>query len=258
MRTRDLLCLLIAAPVLLLSASAASAADAYDTVQAAGPQAVLEATDKRMVQANTQQWRFKMTVAPKTGDPKHMEFVVWQKDRTKRLVRFVAPGPVKGLSMLTRGKGIMYVYSPETDNVRRIATHAKRQSLLGSNLYFSDMSAADMSEEYTAVFAEDAADHRWLTLTKKADSDAAWDALRARVDKSKLLVDTIEYLDGKKVVRIQRRTQFETLGGHPTYRVVSMETVGDGLVTTLEMQEQHVGPELEDGMFKKRNLVRGQ
>lgn len=201
-----------------------------------------------------------MTVYPPSGEAKSLKFKVWQKDRTKRLVRFLEPGEVKGMSMLSRSASVMYVYSPQTDNVRRLAVSARRQTLLGSNLTYSDMASLDFATGYDATFDAETPETPkdvWLNLTRKADTKRAWEHLRVRLSKETLMVDRVEYLDGGKAVRTQDRTDFEMMGGVPTYRTVTMVDLGSKLKTVLHIEVQKIGGDIDDALFKKRNLIRG-
>lgn len=252
MMKRSLVSLLV-----LFALSESAAAAEFDTVLAKGPDALLSEADKRQYGHSTQHWTFRMTVAAPGAEARAVELEVWQKDRIKRLVRFTAPGDIKGMAMLTDGPDAMYVYSPQTDNVRRVAAHAERQTLLGSNFGYSDMAATDLSILYDAAAAESDATHQWLTLTKKGGTEAEWAKLRVRIDKSKVMIDRVEYLDGDKVVRTQERSGFEVIGNYGAYRKITMKTHANNLVTTMEMLSQEIGIALEDGLFKKRNLIRG-
>jgi len=246
----------LTALTLALLAPGVTAAD-FAGMKAKGADALLAECDRIMFDYPTQEWRLRMTVTAPGDEARSMVMEVWQKDKTKRLVRFVEPGPVKGLSMLTTGDATMYVYSPQTDNVRRVAAHARRQTLLGSNMDYDDMADAGLSARYTAKLAEETPTHQWLELTVKPGVEANWDKLRARVDKATTMVDQIEYLEGGKVKRVQTRSKFAVLEGVPTYQHVEMKSLGDGLTTTIEMLSQKIGHPLDDGLFSKKSLVRG-
>ena len=58
----------------------------------------------------------------------------------KRIVRFNAPGDIKGMGFLAEGRDTMYVYPPDMKKIRRMGTHIKAQSVLGSDLTNDDMS----------------------------------------------------------------------------------------------------------------------
>ncbi|TNF37013.1 MAG: outer membrane lipoprotein-sorting protein [Deltaproteobacteria bacterium] len=232
-------------------------ADAFSDAKGKGAQAMLAESDRLTNHYDSQQWKMRMTITPRGSESRVLEFRIWQREQKDRLVRFDAPGEVKGLSMLSNGADVMYVYSPQTDNVRRVASHAKRQTLLGSNLSYDDMGSIDLSDAYTATFGDETATHQWLVLEKKPDVDVGWQTLKVRIDKANLMADQIEYVEGGKTARVQTRTRFEVLDGVPTYRTIEMKTLDDGLVTKLEVLEQKIGEDLPKSMFKKKNLVRG-
>lgn len=241
------------------SAGAAHAATPdFDGIKAKGPQALLENSDKLVNDYPSQKWTLRMTVMAPGGAPRTLRFKVWQKGRGNRLVRFIEPGEVKGMSMLSQPDEVMYVYAPQTDNVRRLALSARRQTLLGSNWTYSDMSSLDLAPAYTATMAEADAGGLWLDLNLKAGVDRAWSHLRVHVAKATTMVDAIEYFDGAKKARTQERKAFEIMEGVPTYRSVVMSDVGTGLKTELYVEEQKIGEDIPDSFFQKRNLVRGQ
>jgi outer membrane lipoprotein-sorting protein len=161
------------------------------------------------------------------------------------------------MSMLSTGPKIMYVYSPQTDNVRRVASSAKRQTLLGSNLTYTDMQSAPLSELYDATFGPDDGAFAWLELTPKAGAEVAWTKLRVRVDKKTKMAQTLEYFDGAAKKRVEVRSKHESWDGTPTYRHIEMKTLDDGLITSLDVEKQTINGDVADSLFKKRNLVRG-
>lgn len=238
--------------------AAHAAAPDFDALKAKGPQAMLENSDKLTNDYPTQKWTMRMTVTAPGGAPRSLRFKVWQKGRGNRLVRFIEPGEVKGLSMLSQPGDIMYVYAPQTDNVRRLALSARRQTLLGSNFTYADMSSIDLAPDYDGTLGDTDANGIWIDLKLKAGVDRAWAHLRVHVGKATTMVDVIEYYEGAKKIRTQERKAFEVLEGVPTFRSVVMKDVGSGLTTELYVEEQKIGEAIENSFFEKRNLVRGQ
>ena len=248
------LSLAIAVGVVCLATQAPAAT--FETVKAQGAQALLAHGDKLHNNQPTQEWLFRMTMKSADGEARVVKFSVQQKHRVKRLVRFLE-GDAKGMSVLVTGSK-MYVYSPQTDNVRRVASHARRQTFMGSNMTFSDMSTIDFSATYDAVFDEETDAHQWLVLTAKPDASVDWSRLRLRVEKKNLSFSRIEYYDGAKLKRIQYREHFKMDGGVPTYQRVSFVDTATRYSTTMEMLSQKLGHSIPNSVFKKRNLVRGQ
>lgn len=243
--------------MMTLGATAHADAPSVDALKAKGGTALLEEIDRRTYEYPTQKWTFLTTIREKGGASRQAKFSVWQK-KDKRLVRFLEPGDVKGMSMLSPGGNDMYVYSPQTDNVRRIAASARRQTLLGSDMAYDDMASIKLAPLYDVALGDDTASSLWLVLTKKAASDVVWEKLRLRIDKKAALVDIIEYWDGGKKVREQTRKTFTQEGGAPTWKEITMTDIATGHNTTLEMLDQKVGEDIPDDVFSKRTLVRGQ
>lgn len=235
-------------------ASSASAAT-FDELKAKGAPAVLAHAAKVQASWKTAHFVFDMSVKAKTGAAKTISFEVFQKGTKARLVRFLAPGEVKGMSMLSKG-ATMYVYSPQTDNVRRISTSARRQTLLGSNMEYGDMETVPWDQVYDATFGKDEGGQVWLELKAKSGAKVSYPKLRALVDKAKLAVTKLEFYDGK-LKRVQTFSSYKKKGGHALFRKVVMKTIGNGLTTTLTMKSEKFGMALEASMFSKRSLVRG-
>src|SRR5262249_21998450 len=116
---------------------------------------------------------------------------------------------------------------------------------------------AGLGVRYTATFGDETATQQWLVLTARPGTEVNWPQLRARFDKTTMMVDQIEDLEDGKVKRVQTRSKYAGLDGGRTYQLVEMKTVADKLTTTVEMLEQHIGQPLDDAMFSKKALVRG-
>lgn len=250
--------LLVGSIALLLSHGVASAGTPdIDALKAQGAQALLEALDVRHNHYPTQKWVFQMTVTPRSGAARVMKFSVWQKG-VRRLVRFLEPGEVKGMAVLSKGGDNMWVYSSETGGkARLVASSARRQALLGSDITYDDMATIDLSTDYDAALGTETAEHLFLDLTAKPDHDVPWRSIRIRVSRATVMIDQLEYLEGGTVIKIQRRSDFVTLDNVPVYRTIEMETVATGHKTTLSILSQKIGEDIPNSVFTKRTLVRG-
>lgn len=251
MRTAVLLVLMLALP--------ARAVDKPDleALKKQGAQALLEALDKRHNDYPTQKWTFKMVLKSASGDTREMTFSTWQKNKTKRLTRFLEPGEVKGMSVLIAPGDAMYVYSPQTDNVRRVALSARRQTFMGSDLTFDDMSQVDFAVDYDATLDKEDGKALWLDLKRKAGREIQWEHLRLKVDKEWALIETIEYYDGGKHVKTQQRGNPAMDGKIPHYKLITVTDLASKHKTELHMLTQVIGDDIPDSVFSKRSLVRG-
>src|SRR5260370_353947 len=84
------------------------------------------------------------------GQPREYGFVTYQKVPNKRLVRFTAPGDIKGMGVLVENPEVMYVFLPGFQRVRRMGTHVKNQTFMGSDFSFEDMSQTTFGNTYDA------------------------------------------------------------------------------------------------------------
>jgi outer membrane lipoprotein-sorting protein len=243
--------------VLLASNAAAQDPPPWERIKAQGAQALLAHVDKRHNDHPSFKWIIVMTLKDRNGNTRSYKMSTWQKGRY-RLIRFLEPGEVKGMSVLVRGEK-MYVYSPQTDNVRRVAAHARKQTFMGSDLTYDDMGQVNFGADYDAAFDKETATHQWLSLTRKADSKMQFKKLRLRIPKVLQLIDFIEYYDGGAKVKTQERFQPNKSGGATveTYRKIVVTDLQSGHKTEMFVESQRVGDNIPNKAFKKRNLVRG-
>src|SRR5690606_1979546 len=64
-----------------------------------------------------------MELTDAAGKTEQRVMEMTEKDGDKRLLRFEAPGDIKGLGVLVKGMDTIYVYLPAFGKVRRIASH---------------------------------------------------------------------------------------------------------------------------------------
>ena len=255
---RTILCTVLALGLIATQPTEVTAgAGGWGALKAQGAQAVLAAADKTHNSFKTQVWVFRMTLKPAGGAASRtMKFKIWQKG-SRRLVRFLEPGDLKGMSVLMRSPTVMYVYSPQTDNVRRVASHARRQSFLGSDVSLSDMSTVDLSAQYNATFGRESGDSQWLTLRAKPGAKVDWSMLKVRVHKKTRSFSRIEYFHNGRRRKVQDRSRLKIMSGIPTYRRSVFIDMKSKHRTILDMLSQKTNTPLPSSLFKKRNLIRG-
>src|SRR4051794_3890350 len=60
---------------------------------------------------------------PGQSSGREYQFVTISRGNEKRIVRFLAPGDVKGMGMLVENRDTMYAFLPGFQRVRRLGTH---------------------------------------------------------------------------------------------------------------------------------------
>ena len=268
---RTSLTTLLPALLLLLATSAVQALEKphpsvhppkYDEVlKAGGPQALVEVMDRIHFGWKTMIVDSTLSVhEPGEAKGREAHVLMWQ-DGGKRLIRIVGPPEVKGLGVLIKGD-TTYVYVPEFDKVRRIATHAKKQTLLGSDFSYEDMSMGALSPDYDATLEKETAEQVILSLTKKSGSEVVYPKLRLFMDKKTCQMMKQEYFDADgRLLRTQIREGMTTFD-HPEYGVQHIVKLIDHTNhdhwTQLTMSKFIADEEIPARFFSKRTLVRGE
>src|SRR5262245_53271428 len=83
---------------------------------------VLGKVDAAMNSFSDGTFESKLLIKEPNGQAREYAFVTYQKVPDKRLVRFSAPGDVKGMGVLVENKDVMYVFLPGFQKVRRVGT----------------------------------------------------------------------------------------------------------------------------------------
>src|SRR5262245_49910667 len=183
------LCLLVAMPTVVFAADPS------------GPE-ILNKVDDGLNAFKDGIWESKLLVhTPGTTQTREYGFTTYQKVPDKRLVRFSSPGDVKGMGVLVENAATMYVFLPGFQRVRRMGTHVKNQTFMGSDFAFEDMSQTTYGASYEAklVGADDA--NHILELSIKSGIETEFPKVKVWVDKKIFQPTKLEFYDaaGKKL-----------------------------------------------------------
>ncbi len=85
------------------------------------------------------------------GDKRLLKIKSWSVNTgDKQLAVYTYPKRVKGVKILMLNDGDdIWSYSPRTRRIRHLASHAKKQKVMGSDFTYEDMGGGKMSEKYT-------------------------------------------------------------------------------------------------------------
>jgi outer membrane lipoprotein-sorting protein len=234
------------------------------TVALADPkgQEILGKVDKMMNNFNDGVFESKLLVKTPDGSSREYGFTTFQKAPDKRLVRFTSPGDVKGMGVLVENAETMYVFLPGFQRVRRMGTHIKNQTFMGSDFGFEDMSQTAYSPTFDPkVVAEDDKTVT-LELNAKSGKDLEFPKLRMTVDKSMNVPLKVEYMDaGGKKMKTQVRDGYKKYEGreyYPPGRVVMTDHRRNDHTSEIVFSSSKVDTGLHDDLFTQRSLIRGQ
>jgi len=158
-------------------------------VQALTGDEILENIDKNMVVDQALSVT-KMIVHGRSGT-RTIRSRVWQKGKDKSFVEYLSPAREKGKKMLKLGDKL-WNYTPEpNDRIITIAGHLLRQSVMGSDLSYEDITENDKLRELYAAAIEGNEEFSGrkcvvINLTAK-EKDVAYHSRKVWVDKERWL-----------------------------------------------------------------------
>jgi outer membrane lipoprotein-sorting protein len=206
----------------------------------------------------------KMTIVTTSGKKRTFLSESWSMNKgEKNLVRYLEPRRIKdqAILMLNNADDI-WSYFPRTQRVRKLASHAKKQKMQGSDFSYEDMGSGDaFIDDYTPKKLKEekmAGESCFkLELTRKADSDRSYSRLIMWVVKENFYPIAIDYYDeenAKRKVKRLKQSDIRVIDGFPTAMKAVMYNENDNTTTELEMLEIKYNIELDDNMFTERSL----
>lgn len=201
----------------------------------------------------------KQTIITSGGSKRTMEVISYSKNKNeKQLMIYEAPKRVKGdkILMLNEGDDIWF-YTPKTDRVRHLASHAKRQKVQGSDFSYEDMAGGSLEEDYSYKFiGEEEIDGRdcyKIELTPKPDGPS-YSKLILWADKERYISLQIEYYDEGELSKRLNLSDIVMIDNQWTAKKMVMKNLMEGGETMMEMDEMKFDIEIEDKLFTTKNL----
>jgi outer membrane lipoprotein-sorting protein len=243
---------LTAFAVVLASSTVALAADPT------GPE-ILKKVDESLNAFNTGKWDSKLLVYQKDGKAREFGFTTFQKAPDKRLVRFTSPGDVKGMGVLIENKDTMYVYLPGFNKIRRMGTHIRNQTFMGSEFGFDDMSSLAYGDAFDAKLAGSDGNAWILELSAKPKIETDTPKLKMWVDKEKSVPLKVEYYDagGTKLKTQLREDYKKDSPRHWQPMKITVINERNGHKSEIQFLTSEIDSQIGDDVFTQRSLLRG-
>ena len=198
----------------------------------------------------------------KTG--RQFSFTTISRFDEKRLVRFTAPGDIKGMGMLTESRDVMYAFLPGFQRVRRLGTHVKNQGFMGSDATFEDMAEGQFTGTWKPTLAGSEGDNWILDLALVSGHESEFAKKKIWVDKKMHQITKMEDYDAKGTkVRTQTRGGYvkdtEDNGGHYAPGVfLIVDHRRNDHSTELVFSNPKANTNVPEDTFSQRSLLRGQ
>jgi outer membrane lipoprotein-sorting protein len=206
----------------------------------------------------------KMTITTSSGQKRTFISESWSKDKgEKNLVRYLEPSRVKGQAILMLNNADdIWMFFPRTQRVRKLATHAKKQKMQGSDFSYEDMGSGDaFIKDFVSKRLEDEKMERndcyKLELIRKPDGDVSYSRLIMWVIKENFVPIVIDYYSDDDPDYHEKRlvqSDIRIIDDIPTAMKMVMLNKNDNTQTEMELLEVTFNVSLDDRMFTEREL----
>ncbi|MBW2276041.1 MAG: outer membrane lipoprotein-sorting protein [Deltaproteobacteria bacterium] len=188
---------------------------------------------------------------------KRMEFVVKLKGLRKKLVKFTAPGDVRGMAVLTTEDNLMYVYMPAYRRVRRVASHVRNQGFMGTDFSPEEMSNAALSLGWQGKILEDNEEDWVLELVPKQGHETVYSKMRVTVLKTIYAAVKLESFGPRgELIKTETRSEWSSLGQITLPTLFTVEDHRTGSKSVMRLLDCKVNQGIPDSAFTKRALIR--
>lgn len=203
----------------------------------------------------------KQTIITSGGEKRTLEMESYSKDKNdKQLMIYTNPIRVKGdkILMLNDGNDIWF-YTPKTDRVRHLASHARRQKVQGSDFAYEDLSSGSIEEDYTyQLLGEEEIDgaecYKFELIP--TESGPHYSKLICWADKEKFITRRVDYYENDELHKRLNCYDIQLIDGHWFAMRLVMTNLKEGGETVMETNEIEFDIDLNDNLFTTLNLKR--
>ncbi len=197
-----------------------------------------------------------MVLISKNGKEEERKMKTYRKGE-KKIFFFLKPAGVKGVTFLTLSDDQMYIYMPAFKKIRRIASSAKNENFMGTDMSYEDLAETSYSKKYTPKLVSETGDEAVLELIAKKGSDAAYSKLIITTQKKTWLRKSMElYNKSGKLIKKMNIKQSSIISGYPTPTEIVMKDMSSGHSTKMIMDDVKYDSGLKDSLFSKRKIKR--
>jgi len=210
------------------------------------------------------QGKMKMTIVTSTGEDRDFVYETSSKNHgEKTLLKYIEPTRLKGQAILLKNNANdIWTYFPRTKRIRKLATHARKQKLEGSDFSYEDMGASNtFIEEYNAVRLNDEKKEHHLCykieLTPKSKSSADYSKIIAWVDKKSFVPVVIDYFHKKYIELLEKELicrDIRAIDGIFTPMKFVMYNKLDNTQTSMEILNITYNIKLSDDLFTEMGM----
>lgn len=204
------------------------------------------------------------TIETSSGKTRTFEMEMYSANKgEKSLMRYTQPAVVRGQAFLMLNNADdIWTFFPRTKRVRKLASHAKKQSAQGSDFSYEDMGSGDTwLEDYEAEYKgeaerEDVACWK-VELTRKLKADVSYSRMLVWARQSDCYPLFIEYFDDDGLhVKTAVMDDIQMIEGFPTAMKMTMINHEKRSSTVMETLEITYDWDPPADFFTERSLRR--
>ncbi len=173
------------------------------------------------------------------------------------LMRYTKPNQIKGNAFLMKNNGDdIWLYSPRTRRVRKLASHARKQKVQGSDFSYEDFSGGDSwKEDFTVEKLPDQEEQYVLAFYPRPDVVTSYSKMITFIRYNDYYPVKIDYYDKNGVLMKSLYLEdIRTIDGYPTAMKMRMLNHLTGSETVMETLRVEYDLEFPENFFTRENL----
>lgn len=203
----------------------------------------------------------RQTITTSTGQKRTFELESYSANKgEKSLMRYQKPASVRGQAFLMLNNADdIWTYFPRTNRVRKLASHAKKQKVQGSDFTYEDMGSGDSwKREYKP---ENLGEEKYegekcwkLQCTAVPEEEPSYSQIMIWVQQDTYHPLRIDYYEERELLKSLYMSDIQEVDGYPTATRLVMRNHQDVTETSMEMITVSYSWEPPKGFFSERNL----
>jgi len=202
------------------------------------------------------------TITTSSGKTRTFEFETWSAGKgEKSLMRYTKPAAIRGQAFLMLNNADdIWTYFPRTKRVRKLASHAKKQKVQGSDFTYEDMGAGDVFlKRFTSKYLGEETKHGaacWqIELIGIPEQDPPYPKMILWSRKSDYALVAIDYFNesGFKIKTLTL-SNIQDIEGYPTAMDMVMEDHAEHSQTSMKTLAVTYKWQPPENFFSVRNL----
>jgi len=202
------------------------------------------------------------TVQTSSGKIRIFEFEMYSTGKgEKSLMRYQKPASVRGQAflMLNHADDI-WTYFPRTKRVRKLATHAKKQKVQGSDFTYEDMGSGGTWEK--EFISQNLGEEKWagelcwkLQMIGITENNPPYPKMIIWVRQSDFYPLFLDYYDDKdRIIKSLVMEDIQLIEGIPTAMIMTMKNNEEGTESIMKTLSVTYSWQPPEGFFSERNL----